>query len=252
MVDRRRQMRLQSGLVPMCGLWLLLAGMQFCDADDKNASTRPLEADEVARLEPSKLKELVVTAQDQIEVTSKLDGVLVVGMKLSKPSEQRVRTVELEGRVRDPLQRPLVAKVVATAMQSESFWNTSDDEFVVNPEKLSVTNPAADVGTKNLGSAMEQFFAGQHVQADLLLTHALVESPGLEVIHYWKVANWIALKQTARAERRLEVLTRRNPMGSDTYAGQLQRLQGPYRRTIIDLEQKLMLKNRLGTGSKLK
>jgi hypothetical protein len=44
------------------------------------------------------------------------------------------------------------------------------------------------------------------------------------------------------------LLSRRNPRGSDAYAGQLQRLQGPYRRAIIDLEQQLMLKSRLGTG----
>jgi hypothetical protein len=229
---------------------LAVFGLHHCRADDgRTTLLRPLEADEVERLEPSKLKELVVRSQDQIEITSKLDGVMVTEIRLSKSDENRVRTVELEGRVRDPQQRALVARVVEITMQSVSFWSSSDDEFVVNPEKLTVTEPSAELGAKSLGAAMEQFFAGQHERADMLLTHALVESPGNEVTHYWKVANCIALKQTDRAERRLEILTRRNPMGSDGYAGQLQRLQGQYRRAIIDMEQKLMLKSRSGIGT---
>lgn len=235
--------------VLLCSV-LTVPGMHDCRADDSRAARlRPLEADEVERLEPAKLKELVVRSQDQIEVTSKLDGVMVTEIRLNKPDDNRVRTVDLEGRVRDPQQRPLVARVIDIAMQSESFWSSSDDEFVVIPEKLAVTEPSADLGAKSLGAAMEQFFAGQHERADMLLTHALVESPGNEVTHYWKVANCIALKQSDRAERRLEILTRRNPMGSDGYAGQLQRLQGQYRRAIIDMEQKLMLKSRSGIGT---
>ncbi len=249
MGDRHTRSALGSGLAPRC-IPLLLLGFQFIYANDKNATTLPLEAEEVARMEPSKLKELVVTSQDQIEITSKLDGVLVVSMRLSKQGDQRVRAVDLEGRVRNAQQRSLVAKVVFAAMQSDSFWNTSDDEFVVNPDKLVVTEPSLDIGTKSLGMAMEQYFAGNHEQADLLLTHALVESPGREVIHYWKVANCLALKQSPRAERRLAVLTQRNPLGSDTYAGQLQRLQGQNRRAIIEMEQKMMLNNRLGNGAK--
>jgi hypothetical protein len=224
---------------------IVVLGLQHCRADDSPASrVRPLEADEVERLEPAKLKELIVIAQDRIEITSKLDGVMVTEIRISKSDENRVRTVELEGRVRDPQQRALAARVVDITMQSVSFWSSSDDEFVVNPEKLAITEPSAELGAKSLGAAMEQFFAGQHERADMLLTHALVENPGNEVTHYWKVANCIALKQNDRAERRLEILTRRNPMGSDGYAGQLQRLQGQYRRAIIDMEQKLMLRNR--------
>jgi hypothetical protein len=215
-----------------------------CRAEDAVAPARPLEADEVLRLEPVKLKELTVAAQDRIEITAKLDGVLVAAISISPAGEQRVRTMTLEGRVRDPAQRALVAKVVSNTLQSISFWSTSDDEFIVNAEKLAVTEPSVEIGGRSLARALDEFFAGRHAEADVLLSHALAESPRQEVIHYWKVANFLAMKRTDRAEQRLEVLTRRNPTGSDAYAAQLQRLQGQYRREIIELEHKMMLKNR--------
>jgi hypothetical protein len=227
---------------------LLLIAVRPSAAEDSITLAHPLEAEDVARLEPIKIKELLLAAEDQIEITSKLDGAMLIDLRIGKPSEMRVRKVELEGRVKDTQQRTLVGRVVTIAMQAESFWNTSDDEFVVETDKLTVIPQSADAGAKNLGMAVDQFFAGQHENADKLLSLALVESPDREVIHYWKVANWLAMKQNGRAERRLELLSRRNPRGSDTYAGQLQRLQGPYRRAIIDLEQKVMLKSRLGTG----
>lgn len=227
---------------------MLLIAVLPSVADDSVTFVHPLEAEDVARLEPTKIKELLLASEDQIEITLKLDGAMLTDLRIGKPSDMRVRKVELEGRVKDAQQRALVGRVVAIAMQAESFWNTSDDEFVVDTEKLTLTPQSADAGAKNLGLAVDQFFAGQHENADKLLSLALVESPDREVVHYWKVANWLAMNQNERAERRLELLNRRNPRGSDTYAGQLQRLQGPYRRAIIDLEQKVMLKSRLGTG----
>ena len=262
MVNSFRSFRVRAGqslarglcLLSVCCLHLIVAPPPIC-ADDASVSAdsrRPLEADEVARMEPVRLKELLVRSQDQIEITAKLDGVMIGDMKLSSSNDQRVRTLLLQGRVRDGQQRALAARVVTLQMQSESFWNSLDDEIVVDSEKLSVTEPSAEVGAKNLGVGIEQFLAGQHEQADLSFAHALVENPGREVVQYWKAANAIAMKQTDRAQRRLEILTRRNPSGSDTYAGQLQRLQGPYRRAIIEMEQKLMLSNRLGPNAKPK
>lgn len=246
MIDRRLHSSATMRLLTVVTLMFVAASTTV--AEDGNTLVHPLEAADVARLEPTKIKELLVAAQDQIEITSKLDGAMLIDLRIGKPSDMRVRKVELEGRVRNAQERLLVGRVVAIAMQAESFWNTSDDEFVVDSEKLAVTTQSADAGAKNLGLAVDQFFAGQYENADKLLSLALVESPDREVIHYWKVANWLAMKQNDRAERRLELLTRRNPRGSDAYAGQLQRLQGPYRRAIIDLEQKVMLKSRLGTS----
>jgi len=231
-------------------LALLLLATRPLTADqptEPSSPIRPLEADDVARLEPSKLKQLVVKTQDQIEVTSKLDGVLIVEMRLKNADDQRRRIMELEGRIHSPEQRSLVGKVVAAVMQTESFWATSDDEFVVNGDNLKVTEPSLADGNKNLAIGIEQFLAGQHEQADMLFTVAIAESPNREAIQYWKAANAIALKQPERAEHRLEILSRRNPSGSDAYAAQLQRMQGPLRKSLLDMEQRIMLRKRQGT-----
>jgi hypothetical protein len=234
------------------GLIVVEAHVRAEETPDASDFRRPLVADDVARLEPQKLKELLVRCQDQIEITSKMDGVMINDMKLGGPNDQRVRTLQLTGRVRDEQQRAIAARVVAYLMQLDSFWNTSDDEFVVDPAKLAVTEPSAEVGAKNFGTGIDQFLEGKYPEADMMFSASLVENPSREVIHYWKVATAIAMKQTERAQRRLEILTRRNPGGSDTYAGQLQRLQGPYRRAIIEMEQKLMLNNRMDPSSKPK
>jgi hypothetical protein len=217
-------------------------------ANGVSTAARPLEADEVAKLEPTKLKQLVVKTQDQIEVTSRLDGVLVVEMRLRAADDQRNRVLELEGRVHTPEQRVLVGKVVLAVMQTESFWATSDDEFIVNGDNLKVTEPSSVDGSRNLALGIDQFLVGQHEQADMLFTVAIAECPNREVIQYWKAANAIALKQPERAEHRLEVLTRRNAKGSDAYAAQLQKMQGPLRQSLLDMERRVMLRKRQGTA----
>ncbi len=248
MNSRRTRVTVQS-LVGF--LWLVSPMMdrgtvRGADIPVSPAQTRPLEADEVAKLEPAKLKELLIKGQDLIEVSPRLDGVLVIDLRLGDADEERLRKLELKGKVRQAAQRPLVAKAIVEAMQAESFWNTQDDEFTVDTGGLAVTEPSAEMRAKNLSAALVHFWAGQYEPADGLFTRALAEAPGREVIHYWKAVNAIALKQPERAERRLEVLSRRNPAGSTTHAGQMQRLQGPLRQALIQMETKVMLRNRLG------
>jgi tetratricopeptide (TPR) repeat protein len=229
-------------------IFLLVVGIAVCRAQNvpKTESSRPLEADEVARLEPSMLQQLTEKAQDQMEVILKLEGVLLADIRLSPPNEQRERTMTLEGRIRTAQQRPLVVKLLNRVIQSESFWSTSDDEFIVNPDKMTIMEPSAQEESKNLNRAIELFLSGQYEKAEPFFTKALVESENREAIHYWKVANSIALGQTERAEQRLAVLLRSDPKGSDTYAAKLQRLQGTYRRAMNEMEQKIMAKIRLG------
>lgn len=229
-------------------IFFIAFGIRFCSAQNgPTAETpRPLEAEDVARLEPSKLQQLTDKSQDQMEVIAKLEGALLADIRLGPANERRERTMVLEGRVRNAQQRPLVVKLINRVIQSESFWSTSDDEFIVNADKLVVMEPSAQEESKNLGRAIELFLGGQHDKADVFFTKALVESQNREPIHYWKVANAIALGQTDRAEQRLAVLLRSDPKGSDTYAVKLQRLQGPYRRALSELEQKITAQSRLG------
>lgn len=242
----------QNSLVVLILIFAVGTANCFGQNSPANETSRPLEADEVARIEPEKLKQLAQKSQDQIEVISKLDGVLLVDIRMGPANDRRERPMMLQGRVRDAQQRALVAKLVTRVMQTVSFWSTSDDEFVINPDKLVVMEPSTQEESKNLTRAIELFLSGQYDQADAFFTKALVESQNREPIHYWKVANAIALGQTDRAERRLEVLVRNNPKGSDTYAARLQRLQGPYRRALNELEEKVTLKSRLGVDTKPK
>jgi hypothetical protein len=210
------------------------------------ARPRPLEADEVARLEPVKLKALLQRSQDTVEVTPQLDGVWIGDGRLDAADEQRIRRLTLTGRVRQESQRALVVQVLGNVLQEESFWATSDEEIVVSAEAMQVAQPLVDLGKKHYSLAIDRFFASQYEEADALFTRALVEDAQREVIHYWKVAGAIALKQTARAERRLDVLLRRHPAGSRDHAAQMERLQGPLRQSLMQMEQRVLLKVRGG------
>jgi tetratricopeptide (TPR) repeat protein len=217
------------------------------DARDAVAVSRPLEAADVARMLPDKLAQLIVKAQDQIEIKAKLDAVLLADVQLEEADGERRRAVILTGKVRSVEQRALTARVVMDTLRSESFWNTMDDEFVVDASRLTLTEPSLDRATKDYGLAISEFFRGQYDKADRYFTHALAEDPANEALHYWKVAAAIALKQPERAERRLEVLCRRNPQGSRLYAAALQRLQGPLRQALVELEEQVTLRIREGT-----
>lgn len=212
-------------------------------------STRPLEAADVARLEPAKLKALLQKAQDAVEVTPRLDGVLVVEGRLEAADESRTRRLHLTGRVRRELQRPLLAQVVFDVMQTESFWATSDDEFRVVAEACELVEPSPEQSGNYYTQAVERFFAGEYELADVNFTRAFVEAPNRDVIHSWKAATAIALKQPERAENRLQVLLRRDPNATRKHAGQIERLQGPLRQALVQMEEKVLLKVRLGTTS---
>ena len=203
---------------------------------------RPLEAAEVAQREPDKLKELIGKAQDQVEVHPRLDGVLIVEARVTPPNDQRVRTVKLEGKIRQPQQRAVLAKLVTEVLLSDSFWSTSDDEFVVSAEVVAITEPNADAGGKSYGAALEHFFRGEYEPAEILWTRSLADAPNREVIHFWKAATHLATKQPERAEKRLEAILRRNPRGSRPHAALFERLQGPLRRELDALEERLLLK----------
>lgn len=233
---------------PICLMILMITilGGVCRAADEDRDPTRPLEADEVARLIPAKLAQLLVKAQDRIETTSKLDTVLIADMQLGEADALQRRPLALKGKVREPEQRALAARVVMDTLRSDTFWNTMDEEFVVDSSQLTVTQPSPEMGTKNFGLAIGEFFHGEYDKADMYFTHALAEDPGNEAIHYWKVATAIAKQQPERAERRLEILCRRNPQGSKQYASALQRLQGPLRKGLVDLEEQVTLRIREG------
>lgn len=206
------------------------------------APPRPLEAAEVAQREPAKLKELIQKAQDQLEVHPKLDGVLIVEASVTSANNQRVRTINLEGKVRQSQQRVILAKLVTEVLLSDTFWSTSDDEFVVSAEKVAIVEPNSDAGGKSYGVALEHFFRGEYEQAEQMWTRALADVPKREVIHFWKAATYLAMKQPERAENRLEAILRRNPRDSRQYAAHFERFQGPMRRELDSLVERLLLK----------
>lgn len=225
-------------------LWLIQTTIQAAPPE------RPLEAAEVAQREPSKLKELIAKAQDQVEVHPRLDGVLIVDARLTPPNEERTRTVKLEGKVRQPQQRTVLAKLVTEVLMSDSFWSTSDDEFVVKADDVAVIEPNADAGSQAYSTALEHFLRREYDQADRFWTRALADLPNREVIHFWKAATALALKQRERAEQRMEVILRRNPAGWRKHAVQFERFQGPLRFELQELEERLLLKVQIDPSRK--
>lgn len=209
---------------------------------------RPLEADEVKELIPNKIAELHVRTQDRIEITAKLDAVLLAGLDLGPPDDTQRQTLILKGTVQREPQREILVRLMADMLQTESFWSTMDEEFTIDASQLTTTKPMPGQGDKSLNQAIDFFFRNQYDNADKYFTHALAEMPEREVLHYWKAVTAIALKQPERAERRLEILCRRNPKGSVSYASELQRLQGPLRNSLRQMEEQVRLKIREGTS----
>ncbi len=219
------------------------------ESADAPPKTRPLEAAEVARLEPAKLRALLQKAQDVVEITPRLDGVLVLVTegRLAAADESRTRRLHLTGRVRHEQQRPVLAQLVLNVMQTESFWATSDDEFQVITEACETVEPSPELFSNYYDQALARFSASEYEKADALFTRAFVEAPNRDIIHSWKAATAIALKQPERAEGRFQVLLRRDPSVTRRHAAQLERLQGPLRQALVQMEEKVLLKVRLGT-----
>ena len=109
MLNEIRSIQVRGGRAFVLCLSVISAAAPICADDVPLAvnSRRPLEADEVARLEPKKLRELLVRSQDQIEITARLDGVMISDMRFNMATDQRTRTLQLAGRVRGYWVRPL-------------------------------------------------------------------------------------------------------------------------------------------------
>lgn len=226
----------------VAALGMIAAVESPATAQQSRPAPRPLEAYEVAIQEKTRLPELTRKAQDQIEVTPNLDGVLITSVTLQASEEPGTRTMVLAGRMRVAQQGPLIAKVMMEVLQSESFWSTQDDEFVISTEMIKTQPPSRIEGSRLYGIGIDHFLKGQYREAEKVFTSALVESPERQSIHFWKAAGAIGSSDPEWAERRLEAVLRRNRKGSIEHASEMERFQGPLRNALHQMEDRVRLK----------
>jgi hypothetical protein len=99
------------------------------------------------------------------------------------------------------------------------------------------------LATRYYGLALEFFWKHDLTRSERAITLAIAESPGNAVYRYWSVLAAIALGDMESARLKLRPLLAAEPYGSSTreVAMDLERVQGPLRAVLLNLEKELLL-----------
>lgn len=191
--------------------------------------------------------ELFERVQDLVEVNPDLEGVLAFDGILSEREEpadgQAEKVLEVRGKVFTEEQKPLLRQVILDVMQDDPDWQPLVDNIVIDLEKMPAVRPSPELAQQFYALGLNAFWDCELVTADFAFMRAYSEGPDLEFLLYWRVVTAIAMDEYGRASQKLRFLLRQNPAGSrsPTIAREFERLQGPLRWKLQELEQDVLL-----------
>ena len=203
-------------------------------------SRRPKRPTDARRQE--KLHELLTKVQDEIELDDTLRGVAFTGVKLVNNPQDKGQIMELQGRLLDPSQGAKVKDLVEKVLQNDQYWWVGAGPLPVSTQMMQVGPGDPRLAARDYEMALTAFWKGEYAQADPAFYLALSEAPADDVLRYWRVVSALAQGQTERAKQKLAPLLKLYPLGSRTpmIASAFERLQGPLRRKLMNLENDVL------------
>lgn len=227
---------------PLWQTWLQTNGVEVTYQDQARDPSLiepiPPSPDEHARIQ-----QLLTTVQDQIEMDSRIAGVLVHDAILVRRVEGPGYALRIVGRVAEEDQREIVSELFTEAMAASPYWRERRGEFFINLEPMVVAPPSLERGLRYFTMGINAFWNGDLFTAERAFTRAIAQAPDLVIYRWWKVVTLLALGQEARAEALLRPLLQVNPWGQYEVqvAAALERVQGPLRWQLQQLEQRVLL-----------
>lgn len=189
----------------------------------------------------TKLNELIMKVQDQIEADPTLGGVMLTGARIVPKMNMPGEELQLQGKLMDPAQAPAVKAMVEKALGDDPYWREGEGPLEVTTNMMIASPGSLPLANSYYAQGLDYFWKGNYAEADRAFSRALAELPGDYVFQYWRVVAALAQGQEERAKSKLFPLLQANALGSRSpfVASAFERLQGPLRRKLSALENEV-------------
>lgn len=194
------------------------------------------------------VSELLADLQDQIDLQPSLAGSMISGVYFEESQSGGSLNLVLRGRISNEPQVEQIERFCTAIMNHNPVWlragihpstRKTDDLAIVPPSELNATLFFAE--------GLQNFWKTRYVEASRAFQQATLESPLNFQYHYWRVISDLSLGNQQRASMRMENVARAfgvEPLSQERGAvsRSMERIQGPLRRDLRDIEMRAVLK----------
>ncbi len=194
------------------------------------------------------VSELLADLQDQIDLQPSLAGSMISGVYFEESQSGGSLNLVLRGRISNEPQVEQIERFCTAIMNRNPVWlragvhpstRKTDDLTVVSPSGLNASLFFAE--------GLQNFWKAQYREASRAFQQATLESPANLQYHYWRVVSDLSLGNRQRASMRMENVARAfgvEPLSQQRAAisRSMERIQGPLRRDLRDIEMQAVLK----------
>jgi hypothetical protein len=189
------------------------------------------------------LRELVAGLNLAIDARPSLDGCRIDQAHYATGAGNQASVV-FSGRVNSGVaadQRRAIEELYGRLQGADARWSTIHDQSLApNTEPMIALGGSARVANEHYALGLDLFWAGRFAAAERSFAEALVEAPASRDIRYWRVLSILRQGDQWRARRHMAALLRRgapSPQDQSSVFVSLERVQGPVRRQLLDLEE---------------
>lgn len=206
------------------------------------AAGTPLRTVEMTPEQQERMDQVIRQAQDVIELDPELGGSIVWGAHFADGAAGGGQGLMLEGRLNAAAHSTKVEQIVRSILQADRYWWAGQGSLQVSASEISIGYGSEELASRFYSLGLEAFWEGDYKEADKTLSRAVAESPDDLVLRYWRVATAIALGENDRAKEKLGPLMQQEPDGSRSHgiATAFERLQGPVRQKLAEMEKKVL------------
>jgi hypothetical protein len=233
-------------------------GLEFTLILDRNPARAAVQQRELTRLIQSlkpdeeyqivegptlPVSQLLADLQARIESNLELGGVLIRDAYLTE-ADGRLRLVLL-GRIAEDYQREAIVSACQDLMKKDPAWA----DVTPVQDQLRVTPLSAVAAEQMFVTGLRAFWNCDYAEAARAFTEAIVDAPDRVEYHYWRIVLEIVNGELARAYNHLKPWVQRRmdmrvPLPYPRVALSLERIQGPIRQQLSELELRAMRDSR--------
>ena len=187
---------------------------------------------------------LLSRLKSEIDISPEYRGCWIQDAMFKWQENSDLPVLKLKGRVWKAEQAAKLLNLCNKVMAQSARWRDSGLVLERAPQGLAVQSGSEAAEITYYCYALESFWKRDYQQADYYFALANLEDPQNYLYGYWRVIAELALNETSRAEKRLQLLTNyyRIVKGSREYSKVLKeiwRIQGPLRATLLESEKRV-------------
>jgi len=193
-------------------------------------------------MKQEKLQELLHNVQDAMELDPMMKGVMLTDGKFVSQRDMPGEEIQLQGKVMTPAQAEKVKEMVKNALGEDPYWREVEGPLTVSTEMMTPSQGSPQLADRYYAKGLTHFWDEEYAAADRAFSRAMAEAPQDLALKYWDVLTALAQDQNDRAKEKLTPLMAEDSLGSRSpnIATALERVQGPLRRKLMELENEIL------------